>query len=48
MTLGLFLAPLKKGTHTVIISGTVSGTAFQATTGLAFEAFTFTYTVNVQ
>ena len=47
MTLGAFLKPLKRGTHTIHASGSVSGTAFSQAFGLSFLRFEFTYTVNV-
>jgi hypothetical protein len=47
MTLGAFLKPLKRGTHTIHASGSVSGDAFSQTFGLSFLRFEFTYTVTV-
>lgn len=47
MTLGAFLKPLKRGTHTIHASGNVAGDAFSQTFGLAFLRFEFTYTVTV-
>jgi len=47
ITVGAFLTPLSPGTHTVAIAGEFSGVLFQQVTGLAFEQFSFTYTVTV-
>ncbi len=47
MTLGAFLKPLKRGTHTIHASGNVAGGAFSQAFGLSFLRFEFTYTVNV-
>lgn len=47
MTLGAFVKPLKRGTHTVHASGSVSGDEFSQTFGLSFLRFEFTYTVTV-
>ena len=47
MTLGAFLKPLKRGTHTIHASGNVAGDAFSQAFGLTFLRFEFTYTVNV-
>ena len=47
MTLGAFLKPLKRGTHTIHASGNVAGDAFSQAFGLSFLRFEFTYTVNV-
>lgn len=45
--LGVFLTPLSPGRHTVTISGRFAGSAFAAASGLAYLAFTGTYTVIV-
>lgn len=47
MTLGAFLKPVKRGTHTIHASGNVAGDAFSQAFGLSFLRFEFTYTVNV-
>ena len=47
VTLGVFLSPLRPGTHTVTISGGLFGDAIGATYEIAFLREEFTYTVNV-
>ena len=47
MTLGAFLKPLERGTHTIHASGSVSGDAFTQAFGLSFLRFEFAYTVTV-
>jgi len=47
MTLGAFLKPLRRGTHTIHASGSVSGDAFSQAFGLSSLRFEFSYTVTV-
>jgi hypothetical protein len=48
ITIGVFLTPLNKGSHTVTISSRFDGAAFQASTGINFLAGELTYSVIVQ
>jgi hypothetical protein len=48
ITVGAFLTPMSPGTHKVTIAGEFSGVLFQQATGLNFEQFALTYTVNVK
>jgi hypothetical protein len=48
MTLGVFLTPLSKGTHTISYQATFAGAAVAQTYGVTFLKFVNTYTVNVQ
>ena len=48
ITVGAFLTPMSPGTHKVTIAGEFSGVLFQQATGLNFEQFDLTYTVNVK
>jgi hypothetical protein len=48
MTLGVFLTPLSKGTHTVSYEGTFAGDAVFQTYGLTFLKYVNTYTVIVR
>jgi hypothetical protein len=47
ITLGSFVQPLGPGTHTITISGELSGAAMLATYGLTFLQETYTYTITV-
>jgi hypothetical protein len=47
ITLGAFVRPLTPGTHTVSISGAVSGDGVQAAYGYSFTSEADTYTVHV-
>jgi hypothetical protein len=46
-TLGVFLAPLRPGTHTVVVRGTLTGPITQEAFGVECLSFEFTYTVHV-
>jgi hypothetical protein len=48
ITLGAFVKPLAPGTHTVTISGELSGAGLESTYGIAFLQESFTYTVTVR
>ena len=48
ITLAAFIGPLPPGTHTVTISGEVSGTSLEPTYGITFLRDDFSYTVNVR
>jgi hypothetical protein len=47
ISIGAFLTPLSKGTHTVTFKATFAGDAFVAGSGLTFESAEFTYQVKV-
>lgn len=46
-TLGVFLTPLRPGTHTVVIRGSVTGAEAEEAFGAECVTFEFTYTVHV-
>jgi hypothetical protein len=48
ISLGAFVRPLAPGTHTVTISGELSGAGLEPTYGIAFLQESFTYTVTVR
>src|SRR5262245_24964714 len=48
LTLGAFVQPLSPGTHTVRISGELSGAALAPTYGITFLRDDFTYTIHVR
>jgi hypothetical protein len=47
MTLAAFVKPLKRGTHTIHASGSVSGDAFSQAFGLSLLRFEFSYTITI-
>lgn len=47
ITLGAFLSPLARGTHTVSINGGIFGALLPTYVGIAFDRETFTYSVDV-
>jgi hypothetical protein len=48
ITLGTFLAPMRPGTHTISLSGVISGAALQPAFGVCSVAIDFVYTVHVR
>ena len=46
-TLGVFLAPLRPGTHTVVVRGNLTGPLTEEAFGAECLSFEFTYTVHV-
>jgi hypothetical protein len=47
LQIGFFMVALRPGQHTLVLQGRLAGSAFQAATGLTYQAFQGTYTVTV-